>query len=498
MKRSSIALPVLIALVFIAGAAFSKPNTPPKSFFHALRPTDEIESRPLPAIDLAARLAEDERLRDEPAPYRVAYAIPLRASPEDAGTWETIPGVGSVWRLRVDSPGAVFLSFKFSDFELPAGAELHFISVARRYHDGAYTERHNRPPRRFGSPMVPGDSAIIELFLPEGSEPASLELESVSHGFRDVMGMGAFAPRGGPSAAAGESSSALASAAAIGPFGCQRDINCPEGAPYQDVKRAVAEGYDGQYICSGQLINNARQDNRYLYITAEHCEWWIDPSTMAYYWNYENSTCGSNDAPLRFSTGSTDLYHSAAADLQLLELDGTDLEGLYDIYFVGWNRSGETPTSAATIGFPSDKPKQISIRNDPVIDCAAGGCPNGWGPNYWRIDLYDVGVTEAGSSGGMLLDQDNLLVGALTGGVGTNCSNFEWDEYAKIAPQWASLQPFLDPDATGRLWLPGKDHADVPGVPLFSAWGTALYAALLLAAGSIAIRFGRTAGPARE
>ncbi|MBW1843391.1 MAG: hypothetical protein JRJ05_03550 [Deltaproteobacteria bacterium] len=498
MTRRLIALPVLIALLFVSGAASSKRPTPPKSFVHHLRPTAEIESRSLPPIDLAARRAQDERLRDEPAPFRVAYAIPLRASPQDAGTWEEIPGVGSVWRLRVDSPGAIFMSFKFADFELPEGAELHFVSVGRDYHDGAYTERHNRPPRRFGSPMVPGDSAVIELFLPEGSEPASLELESVSHGFRNVMGMGAIAPRGGPPAAASESLAAHTSALAAGPFSCQRDIGCEEGAPYQDVKRAAAEGYDGQYICSGQLINNSRQDNRYLYITAEHCEWWIDPPTMAYYWNYENSTCGSNDAPLRFSTGSTDLYHSAAADLDLLELDGTDLEGLYDIYFVGWNRGGDTPASAATIGFPSDKPKQISIRNDPVIDCAAGGCTNGWGPNYWRIDLYDVGVPEGGSSGGMLLDQNNLLVGTLTGGVGTNCNNFEWDEYAKIAPQWASLQPFLDPDATGRVWLPGKDHADVPGVPLFSAWGTALYAALLLIAGSFAIWLGRTARPTRE
>jgi len=498
MKRILVALPILIAVVFSSAVASSKRATPPKSFVHHLRPTAAIESRSLPPIDLAARLAEDERLRDEPAPFRVAYAIPLRASPEDAGTWETIPGVGSVWRLRVDSPGAVFLSFKFADFELPEGAELHFISVGRNYQDGAYTERHNRPPRRFGSPMVPGDSAVIELFLPEGSEPASLELESVSHGFRDVMGMGNFAPRSGPHAAASEPSALRATETAAGSFDCQRDINCAEGSPYQDVKRAAAEGYDGQYICSGQLINNARQDNRYLYVTAEHCEWWIDPPTMAYYWNYENSTCGANDAPLRFSTGSTDLYHSAAADLDLLELDGTDLGGRYDIYFVGWNRSGDTPTSAATIGFPSDKPKQIAIRNDPVINCAEGGCPNGWGPNYWRIDAWSVGVTEGGSSGGMLLDQDNRLVGTLTGGVGTNCNNFGWDEFAKIAPHWSSLQPFLDPDSTGRLSLPGKDHAAVPGVPVFSLWGTTLYAALLLIGGILAIWLGRNTRPARE
>jgi len=499
MTRALIALSAstaLIALAVASGTAFAKPTTTPRSFVHPLLGASGIEHRTLPPVDIASQLDRDAQRRDKPAPYRVAVAVPLHLNPDTAGTWEAIPGVGSIWRLRISSPGAVFLSFKFADFELPEAAELHFISVSRDYHDGAYTQRHNRPPRRFGSPMIPGDSAIIELFLPEDSRPASLELESVSHGFRDVMGMGSFAPRGRPHAAASQSTEATASVG--GAFSCQRDINCAEGAPFQDVKRAVAEGYDGQYICSGQLINNVRQDNRHLYLTAAHCEWWIDPPTMAYYWNYENASCGSNDAPLRFSTGSTDLYHSIDADLDLLELDGTDLETRYDIYFVGWNRSGDTPTSAATIGFPADKPKQISIRNDPAIDCANASCPNGWGPNYWRIDAWNVGVTEGGSSGGMLLDQDNLLVGSLTGGVGTNCNNFGWDEFAKISPQWASLQPFLDPDFTGRVSLPGKDHAETPGVPLFSSWGSALYAALLFFAGSLAIWLGGIGRAARE
>ena len=250
-----------------------------------------------------------------------------------------------------------------------------------------------------------------------------------------------------------------------GPFSCQRDIACPEGLPYQDVKRAAAEGYDGVYICSGQLINNVRQDNRYLYITAEHCEWWIDPPTMAYYWNYENSGCDTNDAPLTFSTGSTDLFHDAAADLDLLELDGTDLESSYNIYFTGWNRSASAPTSGAIISFPDDKPKQIAIENDPITDCAPGGCAGGFGANFWRVEAWDVGVPEGGSSGGGLLDENNLLVGVLSGGVGTNCNNFDWDEFAKIHPQWSNLQPFLDPDATGAISIPGKDVPE-PGALL--------------------------------
>ena len=97
---------------------------------------------------------------------------------------------------------------------------------------------------------------------------------------------------------------------------------------------------------------------------------------------------------MTFSTGSTDLFHDAAADLDLLELDGTDLESTFDIYFTGWNRSPAAPNSGAIISFPDDKPKQIAIENDPITDCAPGGCAGGFGADFWRVEAYDVGVPE--------------------------------------------------------------------------------------------------------
>ena len=355
MKRAFSCLPVVLASFLVGGVAFAKRVTPPQSFVHQLLPTEEIEHRFLGTVDVAA-LLEDEGLLEGAVPFRVAFAIPLHLGPDDSGTWETLSDGGRVWRLRVSSPGANFMSFKFSAFELSEGAELHFVSVTRNYHDGPYTRRHNRPAGRFGSPMIPGDSAVIELFLPRGAPQAILELESVSHGYRDIIGMGSIPARERAFSTPYEPLASPPQAAAAGPFSCQRDINCPEGAPYQALKHAVAEGYDGEFICSGQLVNNVRQDNRYLYITAEHCEWWMDPATMTYYWDYENSGCGTNDAPLTFSTGSTELYHSAAADIDLLELDGTDLESSFDIYFIGWNRGPIAATAGAILGFPNDKP----------------------------------------------------------------------------------------------------------------------------------------------
>ena len=383
----------------------------------------------------------------------VAMLMPIELDLAGHAAIEHRPDGSWLWTLRLESPGALFMSTKFSRFLIPEGASVAFIARNGVYEAGPFTTEHVKATGRFGTPMIPGDQMTIEVQIPAGVQQPELVVESVSHGYKDVLGIGRFLDDNFDQAEP-------LSTQRGGPFACQRDIVCPEGQPYIQLKDAIAEGYDGEYVCSGQLINNTRNDGRYLYITAAHCEWWRDPSTMTYYWDYANQTCGGNDYPsFTFSTGSTDLFHSPNPnnDINLLELDGTDLEGDFDVYYAGWNRGTTPPTSTVAITHPADKPLQIAIDEDPAIDCAQGGCPGGWGGNYWRIDDYEVGVTEGGSSGGGLFDQNQQLVGVLTGGVGTNCSNFGWDEYYKFSSEWAQLQPYLDPDNTGALNVPGWD-----------------------------------------
>jgi hypothetical protein len=457
-KGKIIFLTVLLGILAISLNGLTHMGKQPASFRYALLDVEEIDQIEM-YFDLQSIPMDNPH-----GPRRVALPMQLNIDIDDAGTWESLADGATIWRLRVNSDYARFMSFKFSQFQLPPGAELYFVSVYRDYHVGPFTHRHNQPTGRFGSPVIAGDAAVIELYLPEGSCEVALTLESVSHGYKNALGMGSVPYRQTIRAWEKEQFHSLSRILA-GAFGCQRDINCPEGAPYQDVKRAAAEGYNGSWVCSGQLINNVREDNRYLYITAGHCEWNEDPSTMSYYWNYENVGCGTNDyPPFTYSTGSTSLYHvnSDTRDINLLELWGTDLENTYNIYFMGWNWGGAAPTMGAAIGFPDDKPKQIAIDNDPVTDCASADCPNGWGPLFWRVDSWEVGVTEVGSSGSCLLDQDHLLVGVLSGGVGSNCNNFGWDEFYKLSADWSELQPFLDPDNTGAMWVPGKDPT-IPG-----------------------------------
>lgn len=367
----------------------------------------------------------------------------------------------SVYIITLDSPDAIFMSAKFSRFIIPDRVSVTLSARDDVYVAGPFTSENNTSTGRFGTPMIPGDRMTIEIQVPHGVEEPEIVFESVSHGYKDVLGMGRFFnddPQG----------TDASSIETGGGFSCQRDIVCDEGQPYLHLKDAVAEGYDGAYVCSGQLVNNTRNDGRYLYLTAAHCGWWQDPSTMAYYWDYANETCGGGDYPsFTYSLGSTNLYHSSNPDydINLLELDGANLESAYDIYFAGWNRGLQTPSSTFSISHPDDKPMQIAIDTDPAIDCAQGGCPGGWGGEYWRITDYEVGMPEGGSSGSALFDQDQLVVGVLTGGVGTNCFDFGWDEYYKLSNEWAQLQPFLDPDNNGALTMPGWDGSSNPCSP---------------------------------
>lgn len=452
VRRASMVWVIGLVLLQCAVGAAGPPSTK-----HSVLSQDAIEHFSLPSVDLGQILDQDADAASR-TPFRVAVPQAVGLDLEILSTRESLGSHGVLFRVVITSPGALFQSVKFSRFHLPPGAELYFVSCDYAYEDGPYTQSHNRAPQRFGSPMIPGASAVVELLLRDPNVEFDLEIESVSYGYRDVMGMDSFPARDGTTPPAGANPFG-------GPLDCHRDVNCPEGAPYQAVKQAMAEGYDGTSVCSGQLMNNTLQDGAYLYLTAEHCGWWQDAAAMVYYWNYENSTCGGSDAPLTFSTGSTSLFHttSATQDLNLLLLDGVDLEGQFGVYFAGWNRTGVVPTMGSILSFPADNPLQITIDQDSPVDCASGLCPGGYGPQFWRVEDWEVGTTLGGSSGGGLLDQDQLVVGVLAGGVGTNCNDFDWDEFFKISAVWTQLQPYLDPVGSNPSSLSGWDGSSGGG-----------------------------------
>lgn len=397
---------------------------------------------------------DTERVGAERVPFRVAEPQQAGFDVDRHGTWETLADGGSLWRLRVTSPGALFLSFMLAEVALPPGAELRFYSVERDHQFGPYTAAIHNAERRFGSPAIAGDSAVIELHVPAAVPfRPRLVVESVSHGYRDFNHFARVPFR---NRAIGALEVVVAEAEA-----CEVDVNCSQGSAWQADKRAVARTYDGRYLCTGSLLNNARQDCRPLFLTAAHC---VDrdrtAAGMTFYWNFENSTCGGNDAPTsQTSSGAAVRATSTASDFTLLELNARP-NAAYSTYYAGFSRSAEAPASAITIHHPAGDPKKISFENDPVLD--GGNFSGGWGGTHWRIVGWDVGTTEGGSSGCPLFNASHQVVGQLHGGT-ANCAG-GWDEYGKLSSSWgAGLASFLDPDGSGLTTLGGKESSTCTG-----------------------------------
>jgi hypothetical protein len=134
----------------------------------------------------------------------------------------------------------------------------------------------------------------------------------------------------------------------------------------------------------------------------------------------------------------------------------------YRPYYAGWDNSKTVPLSTRSIHHPKGDVKKISIDYDPPG--IASYNTNGYLPNsFWWIKKWDIGTTEAGSSGGPLFSNENLLIGSLTGGTAT-CDHSTDDYYSMMFYQWKysslaarQLKKWLDPSNSGVVKIEAMD-----------------------------------------
>ena len=250
--------------VFSSYAQISEGGTPPSFMYPASQKTRNLENTkngieniyiPFSLDDLKA---DDERMKEDNLPPRVAILLPAHFSPENSGVWRTLPGGERIWQLRIMADKATAIALYYRKFNLPIGSKLFIYNSTHTHILGAYTHATHPGTGKFSTEFVAGDDITLEYVAPQGDnspQNPEIEIEEIGYGYNYL------------SIKDSDSESLSGS--------CMVDINCEEGEQWQDHKNGVVKMIipigTSSFLCTGAILNNTKEDLKPYLLTAFHC-----------------------------------------------------------------------------------------------------------------------------------------------------------------------------------------------------------------------------------
>lgn len=455
MKLSCPAAALFAPLLLLATAVTAAPST--QGLATTVEALAGLPEALLPTAEVRQRIGS---LKHEPLRFAVPTALNLDVR---NGQWDSAGAGVSRWRLRVGSEGASSLALLLKDVQLPEGAELWFYDTSGRDVQGPITAARMKPAtNELSLPLVRSDAAVLELRVPEAQKSqVAFRIAEAYHGYRSLSS--AAASSNNPKAAIGDDAGS-----------CNINVVCPEGNNWRDeIRSTVLLVTTNQSLCTGSLVNNTRQDDRALVLTANHCGIRsTNVGNVIAYFNVQSSTCTGNDNGRidQNIDGSALLARDDNSDFTLITLANLP-PAAYNVLYAGWDaRGGVAPQSGVTLHHPQGDEKKIAVYSsagvadeDVCIGNGIGGACDGFLVDAWRI-RWSSGTTEGGSSGSGLFNQNRQIVGVLSGG-GASCSTRnEPDFFGRLERGWVAnsastgqLKAHLDPINTGCLQLNSKN-----------------------------------------
>lgn len=443
----------------------------PVSLSTAFKNTEEksnpLEEKVLPAFPLEKVLKEDQLAPGS----RFAAPIQVDLGLDNAGSWTELKNGDRLWRLKIHSGGALGLSALYDELYLPPGATLFMYNEAGTQILGAYTNESNTPNGTFMTGFLNGETAIIEYFEPKTvRNQGLLHIFRIDHAYNKTV--------------YGEKSG-------LAEFGfgaaqpCNINANCQQGLNWQKQKRGICRIIvvveEGTGYCTGNLINNTKNDGKPYILSAFHCQDGYTPKYdfWRYDFNYESSNCNNPVAEPAYQSmlGSSLRASYRQNDFLLLELKDT-LPNTYNVYFNGWDRKNNPPTSAFSFHHPRGDIKKFAVENQSVT---IYGTPYQWqrgdgvilttslANSLFRVQ-FDASTVEVGSSGAALFDNNGRIVGQLHGGNELGSCTLNSVYYDRFTLSWEGggapanrLKDWLDPDTSNVTSLDGMERT-VEGV----------------------------------
>ncbi|MFK8044696.1 MAG: T9SS type A sorting domain-containing protein [Crocinitomicaceae bacterium] len=413
------------------------------------------------SLNIAALHAEDLILESNFPRAGVIAETDLNLN--NSGTWFDLPNGDKLWRMILKVPNAHAVSVYFSEFTIPFGATLHAYSP--KYVEILPTFTFDNNPERgyYATDYVRGEVMILEYLEPKGTQGTAKVVINGLNGFYKMI-PSLEEERFEENDRAGT---------------CQVDVSCSEGDDWRrqidGVVRITVTSNGSSGFCSGSLVNNTAEDCKPYILSAHHCATndndinatTSDFQQWIFRFNYQHKSCTSPLIIGSYSkTGCVKLANSTnnggilGSDYLLVELTEA-LDETRTPYFNGWDATSSASDNGVSIHHPAGDEKKISTYDETLTSSNWSTSPNG---SHWRVKWIATanghGVSEGGSSGSPIFNEEKLIVGQLSGGL-SECADVNPngqtlpDLFGKMSYNWSGsanvqlISTFLDPVGNG-------------------------------------------------